>query len=132
MSIVKNIFTWWEGSGFTTWLNTRINGNRVGVDAVGNVYYQGKPQASGFTRRWVIYSGANDASRVPPQWHGWLHHTHDDAPDPNMPPPRMWEREATPNLTGTPQAYLPAGAMQRGGERRVATGDYAPWDPDAL
>ena len=34
----------------------------------------------GFERGWVIYNGYAEASRVPPSWHGWLHHTVDVAP----------------------------------------------------
>lgn len=131
MAIIKNIFTWWEGSGFGTWLSTRRTGTLVGTDALGNNYYIGGAQTNGLPRRWVIYNGANDASRVPPEWHSWLHGTLDDVPDKSLPPPRRWELEATANLTGTAQAYLPAGALQAGGKRRAATGDYEAWSPDA-
>ena len=129
MAIIKNMFTWWEGSGFTTWLSTRLSGTRIGGDALGNVYYQGTVKADGLPRRWVIYSGANDASRVPPEWHGWLHGTIDASPDEALPPPRRWEKEATANLTGTNAAYLPSGALQAGGTRKLATGDYQAWTP---
>ena len=131
MSIIKNIFTWWEGSGFTTWLMTRLKGERMGSDALGNVYYRGGAQTNGDPRRWVIYNGANDAARVPPEWHGWLHGTLDDVPDAALPPPRRWELEATGNLTGTPQAYLPSGALAAGGKRASASGDYEAWSPDS-
>ena len=30
MGIFKNIFTWWEGSTFGTWLNTTRKGTKVG------------------------------------------------------------------------------------------------------
>ncbi len=39
-----------------------------------------KDKALGFQRRWVIYSGDAEASKVPPGWNGWLHHTVDVAP----------------------------------------------------
>lgn len=132
MSIIKNIFTWWEGAGFTTWLNTRLKGERMGSDALGNVYYRGGAQTNGDPRRWVIYNGANDASRVPPEWHGWLHGTLDDVPDAALPPPRRWELEATGNLTGTAQAYLPSGALAAGGKRAIASGDYEAWNPESV
>ena len=82
-------------------------------------------------RRWVIYSGANDASLVTPEWHGWLHHMVDDLPDVSLPPVRRWEKEAQANLTGTNRAYRPAGALEAGGKRAAATGDYEAWSPDA-
>jgi NADH:ubiquinone oxidoreductase subunit len=48
-----------------------------------------------------------------------------------MAPPRRWEKEAKPNLTGTRAAYRPAGALEAGGKRAPATGDYEAWTPDA-
>ena len=82
-------------------------------------------------RRWVLYKGANDASRVPSEWHGWLHHSYDAIPESHLPPPRIWEKDYVPNLTGTPSAYRPAGALERGGVRAAATGDYEAWTPEA-
>jgi NADH:ubiquinone oxidoreductase subunit len=131
MGIFKNVFTWWEGATFGTWLGTRMGGMRIGEDGLGNVYYQARKAQNGFFRRWVIYSGNNDASRVPPEWHGWLHNTLDAVPTEILPAPRAWEREATPNLTGTKQAYAPTGALDDGGKRAAASGDYVAWSPDA-
>lgn len=131
MGVFKNIFTWWEGATFGTWLETVLGGERVGADAEGNVYYQARRARDGRRRRWVIYAGSNDASRVPPEWHGWLHHMIDDLPDRALPPVRRWEKEPRPNLTGTRQAYRPPGALEAGGRRAPATGDYEPWSPDA-
>ena len=82
-------------------------------------------------RRWVIYEGANDASRVPSEWHGWLHGSFDDVPESNLPAARIWETDYTPNATGTATAYRPAGALERGGKRARATGDYEAWSPEA-
>lgn len=132
MGVIKNIFTWWEGQTFGTWLHTRTRGVRVGADAEGNVYYQArKPEPAGHYRRWVTYHGNNDASRVPPEWYGWLHNTHDAPPSEGLPAPRDWEAAPIPNLTGTPQAYRPKGALESGGQRAKATGDYEAWSPDA-
>ncbi|MBL0916235.1 MAG: NADH:ubiquinone oxidoreductase subunit NDUFA12, partial [Sphingopyxis sp.] len=78
-----------------------------------------------------IYTGANDASRAPPEWHGWLHGTRDELPGDMLPAPRAWEAEPTANLTGSLGAYRPAGALERGGNRAAATGDYEAWRPGA-
>ncbi len=131
MGVFKNIFTWWEGATFGTALNTMRNGRKVGEDDQGNIYYEGKKAQAGVTRRWVIYKGLNDSSRVPPEWHSWLHHTIDAVPDQALPPARDWQREPTPNLTGTVDAYRPAGALEQGGRRAAATGDYEAWTPGA-
>lgn len=131
MGMFKNIFTWWEGATFGTFMGTAFGGSRVGEDAEGNVYYEAKKETGGRKRRWVIYKGANDASRVPPEWHGWLHGTLDAIPSGSLPPPRAWQQPPTPNFTGTKQAYRPAGALEAGGRRAAATGDYEAWAPDA-
>ena len=119
MGILSKIFTWWDGA-------------TIGTDAAGNKYYRsGKKTVDGRERRWVIYEGANDASRVPAEWHGWLHGAFDALPESHLPPPKIWEADYTPNRTGTPAAYRPQGALERGGRRARATGDYEAWTPDA-
>ena len=101
--------------GTGTLIFNALHGEKVGSDAQGNTYYR-KPARDGRPeRRWVIYSGANDASRVPAEWHGWLHGSYDGVPESNLPPPRIWEADYTPNATGTAQAYRPQGALERGG-----------------
>lgn len=144
MSFLSQIFTWWNGATIGTQLFTSRRGEKVGEDAQGNVYYREKRKrervgktsspvmspAGGTEKRWVIYNGANDASRVPPEWFGWLHGQYDDVPESHLPPPRIWEVEHTPNATGTPNAYRPQGALERGGRRVRTYGDYEAWSPD--
>jgi len=114
---------------FGTWLHTKLHGEHVGEDAYGNVYYKSKRMRAGNREeRWVIYRGEPEASKVPPEWHAWLHHTTDA---PLEGPTRPWSKPHLPNLTGTKDAYLPPGHDQRGGHRAKATGDYQAWTPDA-
>ena len=136
MGFFSKLFTWWDGATIGTLVNSMFTGEQVGTDAQGNRYYRsrkrraaGQPGA-GSERRWVIYSGANDASRVPAEWHGWLHNSYDGVPESYLPPPRIWETEFTPNATGTPLAYRPQGALEHGGHRARATGDYEAWTPE--
>ena len=132
MGILSKIFTWWDGATIGTLVNSAMTGVQVGTDSQGNRYYRSKkPNARGQERRWVIYDGANDASRVPSEWHGWLHGAFEDVPESRLPPPKIWEVEYTPNATGTAQAYRPQGALERGGRRAAATGDYEAWAPDS-
>ncbi|HEY0113924.1 MAG TPA: NADH:ubiquinone oxidoreductase subunit NDUFA12 [Allosphingosinicella sp.] len=126
MGFFKQLFTWWEGASLTTSLHVRRNGRQVGTDELGNVYYASKKG----DRRWVIYKGENDASRIPPDWFSWLHHQIDGLPDEALPPAPKFLKAAEPNLTGTPQAYRPSGALERGGQRAAASGDYEAWTPD--
>jgi NADH:ubiquinone oxidoreductase subunit len=132
MGILMKIFTWWDGATIGTLLWSARKGEHVGTDGQGNKYYRTKNVRDGEReRRWVIYNGANDASRVPAEWHGWLHQSYDELPESHLPPPRIWEADYTPNATGTAQAYRPAGALERGGQRARATGDYEAWTPEA-
>ena len=132
MSFLGKIFTWWDGATIGTLFDSWRHGEQVGADAQGNRYFRAcKKSSDGRERRWVIYDGANDASRVPSEWHGWLHGAFDDVPESRLPPARIWEVDYTPNATGTGAAYLPQGALQRGGRRAAATGDYEAWSPDS-
>ena len=127
------IFTWWSGQTFGTQLWTWRFGELVGTDETGNRYYRtigGKIDPTlGFERRWVVYNGYAEATKVPPSWHGWLHHTVDVAPSEESYTPREWQKPHLPNLTGTPAAYRPAGSTLASGRRPKATGDYQPWTP---
>jgi len=130
MSLNRNPFTWWNGATFGTWFGLRGK-TRIGEDSLGNVYWEGGKDPNGIPRRWVIYNGSNDASRVPPEWFSWLHHQIDAAPDQALPAPRSWEKPPEPNHTGTRAAYRPSGALEAGGQRARSTGDYEAWTPDA-
>ena len=130
MSIFGKIFTWWDGATIGTQLWSARNGEHVGTDAQGNKYYRSS-RKDGKERRWVMYDGANDASRVPAEWHGWLHGGCADVPESFLPPPKIWEADYTPNATCTAAAYRPAGDLEKGGQRASATGDYEAWSPDS-
>lgn len=113
------VFTWTAG------------GKRIGRDEEGNTYYQAKPRP-GYKRprRWVMYKGAPDASKVPPEWHGWLHYQTDAIPSNDTAAPRRkWQKPHEPNKTGTSEAYRPPGHVLSGGKRDDVTGDYEAWTP---
>jgi NADH:ubiquinone oxidoreductase subunit len=126
-------FTWWNGQTLGTRFHTWRRGEFVGEDEFGNKYYRAQSHeidpSVGSERRWVIYNGEADASRVPPSWRGWLAHTFDVPPSQESYQPREWEQPHVPNMTGTPQAYRPRGSPLATGERPAATGDYVPWTP---
>jgi NADH:ubiquinone oxidoreductase subunit len=126
-------FTWWNGQTLGTRFHTWRFGEFVGEDEFGNRYYRRKGHVidsnMGDERRWVIYNGLADLSRVPPGWRGWLWHTVDVPPSEEKYVPREWEKPHLPNLTGTPAAYRPRGSILAEGQRPAATGDYVPWRP---
>jgi NADH:ubiquinone oxidoreductase subunit len=105
------MFTWWNGQTFGTQLWTWRFGELVGEDEQGNRYFRTAGRkidpTLGFERRWVVYNGYAEATRVPPSWHGWLHHTVDVAPTeeaytahewqkPTARPARPWRAAAVP------------------------------------
>lgn len=113
-----------------TWLYTMMNGRQVGIDEFGNRYYRGTSKPlHGRERRWVVYSGAPEASRVPPEWHAWLHHTTAEPLTEQASQAHPWQKDHLANPTGTAAAYRPAGHDYKGGARAHATGDYDAWTP---
>ena len=127
MGIFANAFTWWNGASWGTSIVSRRNGKEVGRDDAGNMYFQHRKDPR---RRWVIYNGSNDSSRVPPGWNAWLRGTIDELPDSSLPPRRAFEQDPLPNLTGSGKAYRPQGSLAAAGRRAPATGDYEAWKPE--
>jgi NADH:ubiquinone oxidoreductase subunit len=126
MPFFSMLFGWWRGATYGTLMTTWFSGEKVGSDAFGNRYYQTRDGK----RRWVLYAGTVDASRVPSDWHGWLHHTFQQPPTVDGLVTRYWEAEHRPNMTGTEGAYRPEGSLARSGVRAAATGDYQSWKPE--
>lgn len=109
--MLGKIFTWWNGATLGAGFDIHRRSSRVGEDEQGNIYYEERRAHGSRRRRYVIFKGYSDASKVPPDWFGWLHHIL-EAP-PNVTPLRRqpWERPHQPNLTGTPLAYRPPGSL---------------------
>lgn len=124
MYFLKRLVTWWNSQTLGTQIFTARRGIRVGDDPQGNVYYQ----TAGGKQRWVIYNGEMEASRVSPDWHGWLHHTWDQPPTTAPLPHKPWEKPHQENLTGTTAAYAPPGSIRRDGP--AARPDYEAWRPE--
>jgi NADH:ubiquinone oxidoreductase subunit len=134
MSIFSEIFSWWGGNTWSNRIYTALRGRHVGTDEAGNRYFvQSKGVGPlGVPRRWVIYSpeGGAEASRIPPEWHGWMHYTVDAPPTEAKIPIRPWFKPHRPNMTGTSEAYRPSGSILARGVRPKATGDYQAWKPE--
>ncbi len=108
-----------------TLVYTWLKGRHVGDDSFGNRYYEERKASNPLRKkRWVLYKGIPEGSKVPPEWHAWLHYTTDA---PVKARAAAWHQDHHPNLSGTPFTYLPAGHDQRGGERAASGGDYEAW-----
>lgn len=77
--VLSKIFTWWNGATIGTLFTIGKRGQQVGTDEFGNRYYESRDTVSydGRKRRWVIYDGYAEATKVPPEWQGWLRYTYD-------------------------------------------------------
>lgn len=126
MRLLSQIFTWWNGTTFGTWLWTRRHGVLVGKDEQGNQFYRTEDGS----RRWVIYDGEAEASRISPDWHGWLHHTYPEPPKDGALPRKPWELDHRPNMSGTDEAYYPPGSLMLPATKPRARGDYEAWIPE--
>lgn len=125
INFLKRVFCWWHTSTMGTMWDTFLHGKKIGTDDSGNIYYTCKKNE----RRWVIYNGEIEASRIPPEWHAWLHRLVKDPPTIAPLPKKEWEKDHLPNLTGSPKSYFPHD--NKGGEkgRPTCTGDYEAWTP---
>ena len=106
LTLFKKIFTWWNRDTLGTRLKTIIFGKFVGKDEFGNKYYTNR---SG--KRWVIYNNEVEASKIPPEWHLWIHFVT------NHPPVGYihkfsWQKKYVENLTGTNKAFRPDGSLK--------------------
>ena len=116
-------------------LRTWLHGELVGGDDYDDRYYRERGYRDAVPRggapsgaRW--FQPRRRPTRVPTGWVGWLHGRLDQPPSEQPLPAPAWAKERLPNLTGTPAAYLPPGAIERGGQRAPATGDYEAWRPE--
>ena len=123
-SFLSRATTWWNRETLGTQLYTWRKGIKVGEDGSGNIFFRDK----GDRRRWVIFSGEVEASRVSAEWHGWLHRTWDEPPTEKPLTKKSWEIDHKPNVTGGLDSYKPAGSLNRRDikERR----DYEAWSPE--
>lgn len=115
-----------------TTLHTLLHGRYVGRDEFGNRYYKERRNPKHRRqKRWVIYKGLAEPSKVPPHWHAWLHYTTDAAPIEGVEVKKFrWQQGHLPNLTGTPHRYLPQGHVLKNAKRAPTTADYVPWKPE--
>lgn len=124
MYFLKRLLTWWNSQTLGTQIFTARKGQKVGSDAQGNVYYQTRDGK----KRWVIYNGEMEASRVAPDWHGWLHFTWDQPPTQAPLAHKAWEKPHVENLTGSEAAYAPPGSIRAAAP--AARADYEAWKPE--
>ena len=102
LTFFKQIFVWWNQQTLGTRIQTILFGKFVGKDSFGNKYYENKNG-----KRWVIYSGEVDASKIPVEWYSWIHFTPNKVEKDHNLKKYDWQKPHQSNLTGTEKAYYP-------------------------
>ena len=116
MNIGTTIYTW-------------IFGNLVGEDKTKNKYYCNSKNFNDLTKkRWVIFNGEIEASKIPPHWHAWLHKFVNKPPI-NYSHKYSWQKEHQPNMTGTQKAYYPSSHLLSNSTNKAIKKDYETWKP---
>jgi NADH:ubiquinone oxidoreductase subunit len=109
---------------FLDTLFIRFTSRKVGQDRFGNSYWEARSRRDSYGRamRRVLFAKEVQASAVPAEWWGWLHHT-TVQPLPEDAPRHAWQKEHRPNMTGTAEAWRPASTSANRGC------DYEAWTP---
>ena len=102
LTFFKQIFTWWNHQTLGTRIYTLFFGKYKGNDYFGNKYFQSK---SG--RRWVIYNGEVDATKIPNEWYSWIHYLNNKIENTQNIEKYKWQKKNIPNRTGTSKAFHP-------------------------
>ena len=116
--------TWWHGQTLNTQFYTWRKGVKVGEDDQGNTFYTNRDGS----RRWIIFNGDIEASKISPDWHGWLHGTWDETPTDRTLAHKKWEQPHQENMTGSAMAYAPTGSMRQA--KPSDRQDYEAWSPE--
>lgn len=90
----------------------------VGNDEFGNKYYLNKKG-----KRFVIYNGIAEPTKIPAHWHGWIHYTTNSVP--NNTNKHSWQKIHLPNLTATQNKYSPKNSISS-----KSNSQYEAWNPE--
>ncbi len=97
------------------------NLKKIGNDEFGNQYFIDKNN-----KRFVKYNGIAEPTKVPAEWHGWLHYNQDESPQINNIHKKFsWQKIHLPNLTGTKLAYCPNNPLTK-----KTNSYYESWQPE--
>ena len=103
LTIFNKIFTWWNQDTFGTRIKTIFYLENLLVKTnFGNKYYESKKG-----KRWVIYNGEVDASKIPVEWYSWIHFTPNKIEKDHNLKNINGKNLIKQILTGTEEAYFP-------------------------
>jgi len=93
---------------------------KIGSDEFGNEYFQNKQG-----KRFVLYKGLAEPSKIPAEWFGWVHYSTDISPVLINTHKFSWQKIHLPNLTGTKGAYSPKHSSVKN-----TNSQYQAWKPE--
>ena len=102
LTFFKQVFIWWNQQTLGTRIQTLLFGKFVGKDSFGNKYYENR---SG--KRWVVYSGEIEATKISSDWYSWIHHINNKIEKSKDIKKYEWQKPSQPNKTGTNESYHP-------------------------
>ncbi len=97
----------------------KLFNDKVGSDEFGNEYYENKNKK----KKFVVYKGLPEATKIPSEWRVWIHSKTDKAPSNFKVKKFFWQKMHLPNLTGTSLAYKPNIKVK-------SKKTYQAWSPD--
>lgn len=99
----------------------KLFSQKVGSDEFGNEYFENKRG-----KRFVVYRGLVEPSKIPAEWHGWMHYYSNTLPTSTNAQKFSWQKVHIPNLTGTKNAYSPN--ISNTLTKKTSAG-YQAWNP---
>jgi len=119
INFFKQIFVWWHKQTVGTFFYTLFTGKYIGTDEFGNKYYSNRKK-----KRWVIYKDRVESSKIPPEWHMWIHFLTNNKPA-GIGNKFSWQKKHEENLTGTEKAYKPEGLLSSDAKKNMKK--YETW-----
>tara|TARA_B110000211_G_C13590731_1_gene340326 strand:+ start:112 stop:429 length:318 start_codon:yes stop_codon:yes gene_type:complete len=86
----------------------KLSSEKIGSDEFGNSYYKNK-----IGKRFIAYKGSPEPSKIPAEWHYWIHYNTDVVPVNIQTEKFFWQKIHLPNLTGTKHAYKPTDTINK-------------------
>ena len=121
INFLKQIFTWWHKQTVGTFIYTLLTGKFAGKDQFGNKYYFNSKG-----KRWVVYKNSVESTKIPPDWHSWIHFLTQNKPT-NKVNKFSWQKNHEENMTGTKDAYRPDGSLIS--DKKINNKKYETWKP---
>ncbi|MFM8186498.1 MAG: NADH-ubiquinone oxidoreductase subunit NDUFA12 family protein [Alphaproteobacteria bacterium] len=103
---------------------TKLSCKKIGSDEFGNEYFEHRNK-----KRFVVYKGIAEPTKIPAEWHVWIHYMTNQAPVQINTNKYSWQKIHLPNLTGTLNSYNPNNSKSNSNNNST---HYEAWDANNL